>query len=246
MARAKPCRSAASKAPASIPTIPASGELAKLVSQIADHLIAGRVTKLLQHRGETFLGQKLPRGPGGKPAPGEEQKTGATDLVSWAGQQHCVAQRRFLLDAPRLPRHHCGRCECEARCRQAAGPPLLQAHDRVQRADGSACEDGDILQALCGKGLRVGDCPARDGTGAARAESPTSGRLSTVARGRFGAKNHLDRMNSRGAFARQINQNRRACRCCFMSGKPYRTYFSTLANHGRFPAKPARNRQYGR
>jgi hypothetical protein len=119
--------------------------LAKIVRQVADRLVVAGVTEIFQHRDKAFLLQQLLRGPRCQPAPGEEQKTGGPDIVARSCEQHGVAQRTFILDAAGLLRRYRGRRKRQA-LPPGAGPPLLPADHRIERADGGAGRDRDILK----------------------------------------------------------------------------------------------------
>lgn len=125
----------------------AGRELPEVIRQIADHLIIRGVAELVQHRSEVFLRQQFVPGPGCQPAPGNQQKPGGTDgqKIARPCEQHGVAQRAFILDAAGLP--------CRSRRKREAlppgsSPPLLPAHHRVERTDGGACGERDVLKGI--------------------------------------------------------------------------------------------------
>lgn len=164
------------------------GEPPQRVRQIADRrAVAGEKTDFLQHRGETFLRQKRLCGPCRQPAPAEQQKTGRANgqKIAGAGEEQGIAQRRFILGAPRLPRRHRGGGEREA-LPPGAGPLFVAADNRIEHGDGRAGGKGSIL-----KGLRRLDRLAQPGWYRRRGSGqPEPGRLGMVARGRCGAENH--------------------------------------------------------
>ncbi|ESY99170.1 hypothetical protein X737_39280 [Mesorhizobium sp. L48C026A00] len=126
--------------------------------QIANGLVVTGVTEIFQHRSEVFRRQQFLSRPGRQPTPGEEQKTGGPDIVARPREQHGTAQRAFILDAAGLLR------SCRSRRKRqplppGAGPSLLPADHPIERADGGAGGERDVLNAFSRKALRIGNRP---------------------------------------------------------------------------------------
>jgi len=134
----------------------AGAELPQLIRQTADRRIVGGVAELSQHRAKVLSCWQILAWSYGQPAPRQKHPSAWADVITGLRQKDCVAQRIFTLDAPSLPRRHRG-----SRKRQplppGAGPALLPADHRVERADGRAPNEGDVCNVLAHKALRIGD-----------------------------------------------------------------------------------------
>ena len=211
-ARPKPWRPAAATAPASIPAVPAPGartgparhprppragaELPKLARQTADRLAVGSVAELLQHRGEVLLRQEVFRRPYRQPAAAKQHEASRAGIcrfgrkIAGAREQHGIAQGRLVLDAAGLLRARSG-CRQRQPLPPRAGPFFFPTHDRVERAEGGARGDGDILKGFRGKGLRIGHPPAQPARNRHSWDGwDGAGERTMMARRGFGPKNH--------------------------------------------------------
>jgi hypothetical protein len=124
-----------------------------LARSFARLVIPGK-TQGIENAGDAPLGQQFLGRPDRQLAPGQEHAAGRADIVAGPRQQDGVAQGRFILDTTSGPRHHRGRGKRQP-LPPRAGPPFLPADHRVERTDGGARGDRDVLNPLRAKALRV-------------------------------------------------------------------------------------------
>lgn len=176
------------------------GKMPKLVGQIVRPPAIPTEIQRVEHAGDIRLGQKLLHGPRRQPTPAQIDPSSRADIVAGTRKQNGIAQSRFVFDPPGLPCRHRRRGKRQS-LPPGAGPSLLPAHNCIERADGGAGGDRDVLKTLRGKTLRVRNGAAQP----ARQRNRRSGRghagqRAMVARRGFRAQNHCEDDESRRRF----------------------------------------------
>jgi hypothetical protein len=126
---------------------------------------------------------------------GHLSKTGkprVTAKIAGSREQHGIPQGGFVFDPTILLDRHRG-CDKRQPLPPVAAPAFLPTHNRIERADGGARHDCNVLNLVPCKVLRIGDGtaqPCRDGE---RRRGGCRGRRAGVARERVGAQNHCER-----------------------------------------------------
>lgn len=140
----------------------ARGKLSKIVRQVADCVVVSAETEVIQHGVDAGLRQQFLGRRAGQPAPSQQHRSGGTDgqKIARACEQHGVAQRAFVLDSAGLL-YRCRRRSKREALPPGAGPPLLPADHRVERADGRTSNECDILNVFVRKIFHIGDGTAQ-------------------------------------------------------------------------------------
>lgn len=178
----------------------ASAKLPEIVRQVARAFVVAGETQFLEHSADVRLGQQFLRRRSGQLAPAQKHATGGSNIVAELCQQHSVAQRIFVLGAPRLLRRCRGRRKRQA-LSPCAGPPRLAADHRIEGADGGAGGERHVLNVFVRKVLRVGDDAAEpDGQCRHRQSRRRARQRRVSSQRRFGPKNHRQEDESRRRF----------------------------------------------
>jgi len=165
-------------------------EMPELVGQFDRRFVIPGKPQGIEKVGDVRLRQQIFQRPCRQPAPAQKHTAGGADVIARPCEQHGIAQGGFVLDAPGLLRRH-RRCRKRQPLTPGAGPSLLPAHHRIERSDGGAGGEREILNISSRNALRVRDGPAQPGgNGRCRCGRGCTATRHGVARREFGTQNH--------------------------------------------------------